>query len=43
MAVLIGEATREHLPDNVRYEVAEVATIDVCPKFKSEMQPLSSK
>jgi len=29
-AVVIGEATKEHLPDNVRYEVAEVATIDAC-------------
>lgn len=29
-AVVIGEATKEHLPDNVRYEVSEVATIDAC-------------
>ena len=29
-AVVIGEATKEHLPDNVRYEVAEEATIDAC-------------
>lgn len=29
-AVVIGEATKAHLPDNVRYEVAEEATIDAC-------------
>ncbi|PTB83570.1 uroporphyrinogen-III synthase [Sulfurovum lithotrophicum] len=29
-AVVIGEATKKHLPQNVRYEVAEEATIDAC-------------
>jgi uroporphyrinogen-III synthase len=29
-AVVIGEATKKHLPDNVRYKVAEEATIDAC-------------
>jgi len=29
-AVLIGEATKEHLPSNVRYEVADEALISAC-------------
>jgi len=29
-AVVIGEATKEHLPENVRYEVADEPTIDAC-------------
>ena len=29
-AVVIGEATKEHLPQNVRYEVADEPTIDAC-------------
>ncbi|MBA1420179.1 MAG: uroporphyrinogen-III synthase [Epsilonproteobacteria bacterium] len=29
-AVVIGEATKEHLPENVRYQVADEPTIDAC-------------
>ena len=29
-AVVIGEATKEHLPENARYEVADTALIDSC-------------
>jgi len=29
-AVVIGEATKEHLPVNARYEVADTALIDAC-------------
>ncbi len=29
-AVVIGEATKKHLPQNVRYEVADEPTIDAC-------------
>ena len=29
-AVVIGEATKEHLAENVRYEVADEPTIDAC-------------
>ncbi len=36
-AVVIGKATKEHLPDNVRYEVAEVATIDACISKAKEL------
>jgi len=30
MAIVIGEATKQHLPHSARYEVAEEATIDAC-------------
>ncbi len=30
IAVVIGDATKKHLPENVRYKVAEEATIDAC-------------
>jgi len=30
IAIVIGNATKQHLPKNVRYEVAEEATIDAC-------------
>ncbi len=30
MAVVIGEATKKHLPANVRYEVADTPLIDAC-------------
>jgi len=44
MAVVIGEATKEHLPDNVGYEVAEVATIDACiQKAKAFLLTSNSK
>ncbi len=30
IAVVIGDATKKHLPENVRYKVAEEPTIDAC-------------
>ena len=36
-AVLIGHATKEHLPDGCRYEIADVPLIDACIKKAKEM------
>ena len=36
-AVLIGHATKAHLPDGCRYEVADVPLIDACIKKAKEM------
>jgi len=36
-AIVIGKSTKNHLPDNVRYEVANEATIDACISKAKEL------
>ena len=39
-AVVIGEATKEHLPENARYEVADTPLIDSCIEKAKELSAL---